>query len=54
MRTHSAYSEHKRREIERFSTLKIRLISTSITQSSKLKRLRHCQLSVLSKFNDVH
>ena len=48
--TSGANSEHKHSKIERFSTLNKRIISYSIVQLSKLKRLRHCQcqLSVSS------
>ena len=40
--TSGANSEHKHSKIERFSTLNERII----TQKSKLKRLRHCQVLI--------
>jgi len=48
MQTTGANSEHRRSKIDRFSTLNERIISYAITQLSKLKRLRHCQLSISS------
>jgi len=43
MRTSGVNSEHKHSEIERFSALNGQIISYSIIQLRKLKRLHHCQ-----------